>query len=100
MYARVTTAYIKPEKVDEAVRVWQESVMPAAANQPGFRRGHLMVDRETGLGMSIGLWESENHANATGEGSDYLQKQLEKFAHMFSAPPVVEHFEHHEYVPD
>jgi quinol monooxygenase YgiN len=100
MYARVTTAYIRPEKVDEAVRVWRESVMPAAAKQPGFLRGQLLVDRKMGLGMAIGLWESAAHADATGEGSAYLQEQLEKFAHMFSAPPVVEHYEHHEFLPD
>lgn len=100
MYARVTTAYIKPEKVDEAVRVWRESVMPAAIKQAGFLRGQMMVDRDTGLGMAIGLWESEAHADATGEESTYLQEQLDKFSHMFSAPPVVEHFEHHEFLPD
>jgi hypothetical protein len=30
MYVRVTTVQLQPDKVDEAVRIFQESVIPAA----------------------------------------------------------------------
>ena len=93
MYARVTTTQIAPDKVDEAIRLWRDSVMPAAKQQKGFKSGRLLIYRKTGKGLSVGLWETEADLRATGETSAYLQEQLAKFASFFTAPPVVEHYE-------
>ena len=93
MYARVTTVQVSPDKVDEAIRLWRESVMPAAKQQKGFKSGRLLVDRKTGRAVSVGLWETEADTQATGEGSAYMQEQLAKFASLFTAPPVIEHYE-------
>jgi len=67
--------------------------MPAARQQKGFKSGRLLVDRKTGKITSVGLWETEADIQASGEGSAYLQEQLAKFASLFTAPPVVEHYE-------
>ena len=93
MYARVTTVQVSPDRVDEAIRLWRDSVMPAAKQQKGFKSGRLLVDRKTGKAISVGLWETEADIQATGEGSAYLQEQLAKFASLFTAPPAVEHYE-------
>ena len=93
MYARVTTTQISPENIEEAIRLWRDSVMPAAREQKGFKSGRLLVDRKTGKGISIGLWETETDLRASGEGSAYLQEQLAKFASLFTAPPTIEHYE-------
>ena len=93
MYARVTTVQVSPDNVEEAIRLWRDSVMPAARQQKGFKSGRLLVDRKTGKAVSLGLWETEADVKATGESSAYLQEQLAKFASLFTAPPVVEHYE-------
>jgi len=93
MYARVTTTQISPDKADEATRLWRDSVMPAAKQQKGFKSGRLLVNRKTGKAVSVGLWETEADAQATGEGSAYMREQLAKFASLFTAPPVIEHYE-------
>ena len=93
MYARVTSVQVSPDKVDEAIRLWRDSVMPAAKQQKGFKSGRLLVDRKTGKAVSIGLWGMEADVQATGEGSAYMQEQLAKFASLFTAPPVIEHYE-------
>ena len=93
MYARVTTVQVSPDKVNEAIRLWRDSVMPAAKQQKGFKSGRLLVDRKTGRAVSVGLWETEADTQATGEGSAYMQEQLAKFASLFTAPPVIEHYE-------
>ncbi len=93
MYARVVTAQVSPDKVEEGIRLWRDSVMPAARQQKGFKSGRLLVDRKTGKITSVGLWETEADIQASGEGSAYLQEQLAKFASLFTAPPVVEHYE-------
>ena len=93
MYARMVTAQVSPEKVNEGVQLWKDSVMPAAKAQKGFKSGRLLVNRTTGKIVTVGLWETEADMQATGEGSAYLQEQLAKFATLFTAPPVVDHYE-------
>jgi hypothetical protein len=40
--------------------------------------------------MSMGLWETEAELQATVE---WNKEQVAKFASLFTAPPVVEHYE-------
>jgi quinol monooxygenase YgiN len=59
MYARVVTAQISPDQVDEAIRLWQEFVAPSVKQQPGFNSARLLVERKTGKVRSMGLWQTE-----------------------------------------
>ena len=93
MYARIVTAQVSPEKLNEGIQIWKDSVMPAAKAQKGFNSGRMFVDRKSGKIITVGLWETESDMQATGEGSAFLQEQLAKFANLFTAPPVVEHYE-------
>jgi quinol monooxygenase YgiN len=92
MHARVTRVQLQPDKLDEAIRIYQESVIPAARQQPGFRSTQLITDRASGMGLSITVWESEADLQAS-EASGYYQEQVAKFAPLLTAPPVREVFE-------
>ncbi|OGD10948.1 MAG: hypothetical protein A2Y86_02955 [Candidatus Aminicenantes bacterium RBG_13_62_12] len=92
MYARVTCIHIKPEKVGEAVRLYETSVVPAAETQKGFQGILLLTDATTGHGLSITFWDSEKEALAN-EQNLYYQNQLVKFMPYFSDPPTREGFE-------
>ena len=91
MYARKVTAQVSPEKVAEGLQLWQDSVVPAVKAQKGFKSGRLFVDRKTGKIVTVGLWETEADMQATAGA--FVQEQLAKFASLFTAPPVVEHYE-------
>jgi len=93
MYVRVVTTHVLPEKADEAIRIWRDSVMPAAKKQKGFKSARLLVDRKTGKSLAIGLWETEADLIASGEGSPYLKEQLAKFQELWTSQPVVENYE-------
>jgi heme-degrading monooxygenase HmoA len=67
-------------------------VVPAAQQQKGFKGGFLLSDPNTGKGVSIALWETEDDMKAS-ETSGYLQEQIVKFAAVLAAPPTTEHFE-------
>jgi heme-degrading monooxygenase HmoA len=82
-----------PAKSEEAIRLWEDSVLPAARQQKGFKSARLLVDRKTGKSLSVVMWETSADALATGESSAYLKEQLAKFASLFTAPPIVEQFE-------
>jgi len=92
MHARVTMVQVQQGQQDEVVRIFQESVVPAAQQQSGFKGALLLTDPHSNKGMSITLWESEA-AMVAGETSGYFQEQIRKFGTLFTAPPNREHYE-------
>lgn len=92
MYARVVTSQLQPGKIDEGVRLYRDSVIPAANQQQGFKGAFLLTDPNTGKGVSISLWETEADMRA-GETSGYYQEQIAKFAQVFAGPPTREGYE-------
>jgi len=91
MHARVILGRVKLDKQDEAIRIYKESVEPAAKEQKGFKNMNLLTDPDTNKFISITIWETKNDMVA-GESSGYLQKQLEKIAALFVGPPTIQHY--------
>jgi len=92
MFARVTTAYIAINKTDEAIRITQEDIIPAAKTQKGFQKFIGLSDRKTGKGVTISLWDTEEDAIAN-EQSGYYQKQVGKLAPYFITAPIREGYD-------
>lgn len=92
MYARLTTVQLQPDKAQEAIDLYANSVVPAARQQPGNHGTWLMIDRATGKGVSISLWDTEANMQA-GEASGYYQQQVGQFGPLMTAPPVREVYE-------
>ncbi len=92
MHARLTIVQMKPDLIDEIAKLYEDSVIPAAKSQKGFRGAYLLSDSKSGKGVSITLWDSEEEANAN-EKSGYYQDQVNKFKEYFTAPPVREGYE-------
>jgi heme-degrading monooxygenase HmoA len=91
MHARVILGRVKLKKQDEAIKIYKESVEPAAKEQKGFIKMHLLTDLETSKFISITIWETEKDMVA-GESSGYLQKQLDKIVTLFVGPPSIQHY--------
>ncbi len=92
MHARLTIVQTKPDLIDEIAKLYEDSVIPAAKSQKGFRGAYLLSDSKSGKGVSITLWDSEEEAIAN-EKSGYYQDQVNKFKEYFTAPPVREGYE-------
>ena len=92
MYARVTILTLKKGTAAEAVRIYSDSILPAAKSQHGYRGSYVLADWQADKGMTLTFWESEKDALANEE-SRYYQEQLVKAMHLFAAPPVREAYE-------
>ena len=92
MYTRIVNVSLKPGKVDEAIKIYENSVVPAAKAVEGYSGGYLLVDREKNTGKSIAMYETKEKMIASEE-SGYFQEQLAKFGELFSEPPVTETYE-------
>ncbi len=91
MFARITIVQLKEGKVDEAINIYKGTVV-AAKSQKGYKGSYLLTDRDTGKGMSITIWDTEEDAVAN-EQSGYYQEQVGRFKDVFKAPPVREGYE-------
>ncbi len=60
MFVRLTTIQMQPVKLDQMTGIFQERAGPAMQQQPGFLNAYVLVDRATGKGSILGLWESED----------------------------------------
>ena len=78
MVARVTQVRVNPEDVAESVRLFDESVLPAAEQEEGFM-GALLLVREDGRALAIDLCDTLEHMQAN-EHSGFYQQQITKFA--------------------
>ena len=94
MYARVVIVQLTPGRTDQAITIFNESVLPAARTQQGFRGAYLLTDHHTGKFISVSLWETETDLNAS-EASGYYQEQVAKFAGVgvFAGAPVRETYQ-------
>lgn len=92
MRTRVTTLMVNKGIADEAVKVYQESVLPVLKVQQGFKGVLLLTDLATGKSISITMWETDGDLKAT-EASGYYQEQLDKFTRAMTSAPVREEYE-------
>ena len=92
MHARIVSGQFQPDRMDEAVSIYADSIAPAAKKQQGNKGACLLTDSTTGKFISISFWETEA-AMAAGEASGYLKEQIAKAAPTFAGPPTSERFE-------
>ena len=92
MFARTTTMQLKIAFIDDALKVYENSIVPAAKSQKGLIELNLLIDRKSGRAVSIAIWESEADAKANEE-SHYYQEQLVKLMSFYANPPIKEGFE-------
>ena len=92
MFARLRISRISPDRIDEFIKRYKESVLPAAKLQKGYRGVNIMVDRKIGNGVAVTLWESEEDA-VENEKNRYYQEQVAKFITFYKKPPIREGYE-------
>lgn len=78
MIARQVTAFIKKGSLDDALKIYEESVVPEGKIQEGYRGIYVMTNRELSKIISITLWDS-TETMIRNEASGYYQAQVDKF---------------------
>jgi heme-degrading monooxygenase HmoA len=64
MYAHVVTGHAEAEAFDNLTRFIREH-LPEIPQQPGFRGFYLLRDPDSDKLMTISLWETEEHLQAS-----------------------------------
>ena len=74
MFARVTEVEGSADKVDLGIQAFQDQVVPAARSVDGYRGALFLVDRSSGKGIGMTLWETED---ARARGAEAVAKARE-----------------------
>jgi heme-degrading monooxygenase HmoA len=92
MYARMLKMQVKPERIDEAARLFSEDIVPNCRSQAGYRGAYFLAERKLGECVPITLWETEADMIATEENR-FFQTQLVKFLGFFRHGLIRESYE-------
>ena len=74
MFARLTTIQGKPEKIEDAIRVIENDVIPASKVFPGFKSGYWLADRKSGKLLGLTVFETEKDVEASEAAASQLRK--------------------------
>lgn len=91
MHARVTSSQVSPEKVDEAIKVYKET-MHESKQVEGYKGELLLIDPETGRGIQITFYETPAHTKGA-ETSGHFDQHVGRAAHLITAPVNQEVFD-------
>jgi hypothetical protein len=91
MVARITHVRVKPEDIEDSVRLFEESVIPVAEQEEGFM-GVLLLTRSDGTALAIDLCDKLEHLQAN-ERSGLYQQQIAKLADKIVDHPTREFYD-------
>ena len=80
------------DKMDEALKIFEDSVIPEGKAQEGYLGIYLLTNKESGKIVSITLWNNQEDAVANEE-SGYYQEQVEKFNDVVTQTPIKEGYD-------
>ena len=78
MHARVTISDTPVDKIDLAIKVINDEIVPAVKKMPGNKGAYWLGDRSSGKGITITLWESEEALKAGEEMAKQLRSDAAK----------------------
>ncbi len=79
MNARITSGQIQPAKMEKAIQITKESIIPAIKQQQGFIGFTDLIDHSIGKVMFITRFETEADMQAEMRNG-FVQQQLAKLA--------------------
>ncbi len=92
MDGTVTTIQLKSGTMDEAIRVYQDSVVSVLKQQKGLMHAYMTTDRSRDKVVIFAVWETDAQARAF-ESSGEWQRQVAKIAPLLVGQPTREVYE-------
>ena len=92
MHARVTSGQVQRGKMQEAIDLVNNEIVPAAKAQKGFQGLYVMTEAASGKLLAITVWETEEDMLAV-EVSGYYQENIAKLGSVVAGPTTTDHYE-------
>lgn len=76
MYARVVRVTGSTQDLEPIATALQERAIPVLRQQHGFQGAYWMADRQSGRGLTVILWQSEQAANDAEQAIRPLREEV------------------------
>jgi heme-degrading monooxygenase HmoA len=76
MQARMSTIEGDAGKIDDAVKVINEKIMPALKGLDGFRAANFLVDRSAGKLVVVAFWDSEAALEGSAKAVEPMRTEV------------------------
>lgn len=73
MHARISTIEGDAGKIDDAVKVIEEKILPTLKGLDGFRAINFLADRSSGRLLAVAFWDSEAALQSSAEAVQPLR---------------------------
>jgi len=88
LFARMNTARWREDSYDYAMKLTEDTIIPAYQNHPGFQGYLLLTDGEKGVAVT--LWDSEENRESSNE---IAQRMIGELKDVLAEPPLTENFD-------
>ena len=92
MYVRAGTSQIQSGKMQEAIEIANDSVVPDVKAQKGFRGIYFMTGAAGGNFLALSVWETEADMLAS-ESDAFSLEPFAKIGALMAGPPEFDHYE-------
>ena len=90
MIVRIASVQVAPERIDEIVSHYRETVRPIHQHSEGLRNHYVLVDRHNGQMRLIGFWDSQEALKAA---IPTLEPARERLWSGFDETPTLEAYD-------
>ncbi len=90
MIVRIASVQVPPERIDEMISHYKETVRPVHQQCQGLLKHYWLVDRQTGHVRIVGLWDSQEALDAA---KPILEPAREQYWAAYQETPTLEAYE-------
>jgi len=90
MIVRIASVQVAPQRIDEIVSRYRETVRPIHQQSDGLRNHYVLVDRQSGQMRILGFWDSQEALEAA---KPTLEPAREQLWSEFQETPTLEAYE-------
>ena len=92
MYARVATGQVKPGRMEEFIKIYDETQRSVNQQVQGFQSARLLTDSSNNRGIAVTIWATESDARASVTPSA-MEDVMVRFGEVFEGPVTNEYYE-------
>jgi heme-degrading monooxygenase HmoA len=90
MIVRIASVQVEPERIDEMISHYRETLRPVHEQCQGLRQHYWLVDRYNGHVKIVGFWDSQE---ALDKAKPALEPARERYWEAYQETPTLEAYE-------
>ena len=92
MYASVATGQVLPGKMDDFIKIYDETQKSVNKGTQGFQSARLLTDPSNNKAVAVSIWATDSDARAAATGRS-IEELMKRFEGVMAGTPTFEYYE-------